>query len=595
MSYFDYPIDTAMLIQKKRRIMKQQSLESSYSMKKRIAILGGSTTNEIADQLEMFLKHFDIDAEIYQTEYGKYWEDAVFGSEELSRFKPDIIYIHTNWRNIQQFPCVSDSPEDVNRKLEAEFSRLETMWRSLKTKFDCPIIQNNFERPDYRLFGNRDIWDRRGRSNYIFSLNRKLYEYAQNTKNFYINDIDYLSSNYGLEEWNDPTSWYMYKYCLNVRAIPYLAKSVSLIIKSLFGKNKKLLALDLDNTLWGGIIGDDGIEKIQIGPESPEGQVYQEFQKYCKLLKQIGVVLAVNSKNDESTAMAGLNHSYCVLRPDDFVAVKANWNPKDSNLRAIADELSLGTDSFVFVDDNPAERDIVTRNIVGIAVPPVDKPESYIRYLDGNGYFEQTVISSEDANKTEMYKAKARAEKEIDSFCNYEEYLDSLQMKAEVCCFHSGNQQRISQLTNKSNQFNLTTMRCTETDIERMAQDDHWITLSSRLVDRLSDNGIVSAVAGEIQEDALHIRLWLMSCRVLKRTLEDALMDTLISKAKEHNLKRVVGYYYPTPKNRKVQDFYGSMGFVMRSSDDNGNTVWETSVADYSKRNKHITVEEMHS
>lgn len=590
MSYFDYPIDAAMLIQKKRKIIKEQKLKT-YSIKIKLAILGGSTTNEVSDQIELFLRNYGIDVEIYQSEYGKYWEDAIFGITELVSFKPDIVFIHTNWRNIQNFPEANDSIKEVERKLSVEYERFHEMWISLENNIGCPIIQNNFERPNYRLLGNRDIWDERGRSNFLFSMNNKFYQFARETNNFYINDIEYLSSNFGLDNWNDSTSWYMYKYCLNVKAIPYLANSVARIIKSIYGKNKKLLALDLDNTLWGGVIGDDGIDKIAIGPEMPTGQIYSDFQLYCKQLKQIGVILAINSKNDRENAILGLNHPYAVLHEEDFVSIKANWNNKDANLIELANEMSLGSDSFVFVDDNPVERDIVSKHVSGCVVPQIDKPENYIRYIDENGYFETTVFSNEDSNKTEMYKAKAAAQKEVAQFRDYDDYLDSLSMKAIFTSFNTNNIQRVSQLTNKSNQFNLTTLRCTESDIEEMSTNNNWITVSAKLIDKFADNGIVSVVAGEIEEKCLHIRLWLMSCRVLKRTLEDALMDYVIEQANNRNLNSIIGYYFPTSKNKMVKEFYKKMGFKKTHEDVDGNSIWKLPVADYTKRNKHIEME----
>lgn len=591
MSYFDYPIDASMLIQKKRKIVKEQSLRS-YSVHIKLAVLGGSTTNEIADQIELFLRNYGIDVDIYQSEYGKYWEDAIFGIDELVAFKPDIVYIHTNWRNIQNFPLFSDTADEILTKLINEFDRFKMMWQSLETKIGCPIIQNNFERPDYRLLGNRDIWDEHGRSNFIYSLNNKLYDYARVTKNFYINDIDYLAANYGIDAWNDQTVWYMYKYCLSIKAIPYLAKSVAQIIKSIYGKNKKLIALDLDNTLWGGVIGDDGVDNIKLGPEMPTGQIFADFQEYCKKLKQIGVVLAINSKNDIENALSGLNHPYSVLHEDDFVAIKANWDSKDSNIIKLANELSLGYDSFVFVDDNPVERDIVSKQINGIAVPEIDKPENYIRYIDNSGYFEVTVFSNEDSKKTEMYKAKAAAQKEISAFDNYEDYLDSLQMKVVVAPFCLKNVQRIAQLTNKSNQFNLTTLRCTETDINRIAEDPNWITFSAKLIDKFTDNGIVSIVAGEINDNNLHLRLWLMSCRVLKRTLEYTLMNEVVNRSRERRLDSIIGYYYPTAKNKMVNDFYGEMGFIKIDEDEAGNSIWKIKLSDYCVKNNHMQVVE---
>ncbi len=591
MDCFHYPLDTEQLLRKKRRIRRELLAQNPNPLHKKIAILGGSTTNEVADQLGLFLLNYGIEAEFYQSEYGQYWQDAMFGTPGLDEFKPDVIYIHTNWRNIEHFPTTADTPAQVDELLENEYTRFETMWQALARKFSCPIIQNNFDRPNYRLMGNRDVWDVRGRTNFISRLNQKFYAYAAAHEDFYINDLDYLASDYGLTAWGDAFFWHMYKYAMCLDAIPSLASSLANIIKSLYGRNKKALVLDLDNTLWGGVVGDDGVDGIAIGPEVPEGQVYAEFQSYCKALKSIGVVLAVDSKNDEENALAGLNHPDGVLRPADFVAIKANWDPKDQNLRAIADELNLGADSFVFADDNPAERAIVAAQVPGVATPVLDGAENYIKTLDHGGYFEVTTLSGEDLKKTELYHANAERRRAQAAFADYGAYLDSMEMTATIRGFEPLYIQRIAQLTNKSNQFNLTTLRCSEDDIRSMAEDPAWLCLYGKLVDKFGDNGVVTVVAGQAEGDTLHLRLWLMSCRVLKRGMEDAMMDAVVADAASRVLKTIRGYYYPTAKNGMVKNFYAEMGFTQVEADADGNTTWELAVDGYTPRHPHMQIE----
>lgn len=583
--YFDYPIDTKMLLRKKKKI-KRELLESGKPfIEKRIAILGGSTTDEIADQLELFLLNYGIKVSIYQSEYGKYLEDALFGNPELDAFKPDIIFIHTNWRNITAFPQITQKKDQISQLLETEYQKFVSIWEAIRKRYACPIIQNNFDRPNYRLFGNKDVSEIHGRTNYITRLNQRLYEYSQNHHDFYINDLDYLASDYGLTAWSDSLYWHMYKYAMCLDAVPYVADSVAKIVKAIYGKNKKALVLDLDNTLWGGIVGDDGVEGIAVGPEVPSGQVYSEFQEYCKAQKDIGIILGVDSKNDEENAIAGLNHPDGALKPSDFVSIKANWNPKDQNLAQMADELTLGVDSFVFVDDNPAEREIVKKQIPGVSVPDVGKVESFIRTIDHSGYFEVVSLSSEDRKKTEMYHAKVEAARAVASFSDYGEYLDSLEMMATIKPFEEMYVSRIAQLTNKSNQFNLTTLRCSEDDIRKVMNSENWITLYGKLEDKFGDNGVVTVVVGEIIDRELHIRLWLMSCRVLKRGMEDAMMDMLIDKAKARGVDTIYGYYYPTAKNGMVKDFYSEMGFTK-----SGDVKSYLSSLDYENKNKHIKV-----
>lgn len=591
MDCFHYPLDTEQLLRKKRRIRRELLAQNPHPLHKKIAILGGSTTNEVADQLGLFLLNYGIEAEFYQSEYGQYWQDAMFGTPELDKFKPDVIYIHTNWRNVEHFPTTADTPAQVEELLDAEYTRFETMWQALADKFSCPVIQNNFDRPNYRLMGNRDVWDVRGRTNFLSRLNQKFYAYAAAHEDFYINDLDYLASDYGLTAWGDAFFWHMYKYAMCLDAIPSLANSLANIIKSLYGRNKKALVLDLDNTLWGGVVGDDGVDGIAVGPEVPEGQVYAEFQSYCKALKSIGVVLAVDSKNDEENALAGLNHPDGVLRPEDFVAIKANWDPKDQNLRAIADELNLGVDSFVFADDNPAERAIVEAQVPGVATPVLDGAENYIKTLDHGGYFEVTTLSGEDLKKTELYHANAERRRAQAAFADYGAYLDSLEMTATIRGFEPLYIQRIAQLTNKSNQFNLTTLRCSEDDIRGMADDPAWLCLYGKLVDKFGDNGVVTVVAGQTEGETLHLRLWLMSCRVLKRGMEDAMMDAVVADAAARGLKTIRGYYYPTAKNGMVKDFYAGMGFTQVEADAEGNTTWELAVDGYTPRHPHMKIE----
>lgn len=591
MDCFHYPLDTETLLRKKRRLRRELLAQNPHPLHKKVAILGGSTTNEVADQLGLFLLQYGIEAEFYQSEYGQYWQDALFGTPELDAFAPDVIYIHTSWRNLTELPATTDSPEQIDAMFQVQYAHFETMWQALEQKFACPVIQNNFDRPNYRLMGNRDIWDVHGRSNFISRLNQKFYAYAASHEHFYINDIDYLSADYGLTAWGDAFYWHMYKYALCLDAIPSLANSVANIIKSLYGRNKKALVLDLDNTLWGGIVGDDGVDGLAIGPEVPEGQVYAEFQSYCKALKSIGVILAVDSKNEEENALAGLNHPDGVLRPDDFVAIKANWDPKDQNLRAIAAELNLGADSFVFADDNPAERAIVAAQVPGVAVPALDGAENYIKTLDHGGYFEVTALSKEDLQKTELYHQNAQRAAAQAAFSDYGAYLDSLEMTATIRGFDTLYIQRIAQLTNKSNQFNLTTLRCSEDDIRALAQDPARLCLCGKLVDKFGDNGIVTVVSGEQRDQTLHLRLWLMSCRVLKRGMEDAMMDTVMAEAAARGITAVRGYYYPTAKNAMVRDFYAAFGFEKVEEDEAGNTVWQLEVAAYRPRCPHMKIQ----
>lgn len=590
MQELNYPFDPSYIIKKRKSIKRELLADGSARIKKKIAVFGGSTTNEIINTLELFLLNAGIEAEFYESEYAQYEQDAVFPSEELICFKSDIVFVHTTNRNIRNLPEVTDSKEIVDEKLKAEFARFENIWNSIRDKFHCPIIQNNFEMPFYRLMGNKDCSDYRGRTNFISRLNQAFYDFAEKTEGFYINDINYLSADYGLKEWSNPSFWNMYKYAMCFEAIPYLAFSVSNIIKSIFGKNKKALALDLDNTLWGGVVGDDGVDGIEIGQENGVSQSYYEFQSYIKQLKSLGIILTVCSKNDHENAIAGLNHPEGVLKPDDFIIIKANWENKDRNIAETAAELNILPEAIVFVDDNPAEREIVKAQLKGVQAPVMDSVENYITTIDRSGFFEVTTFNEDDLKRNEMYKENAMRNAQQASFADYGEYLKSLDMKATIGDFIPVYIARITQLTNKSNQFNLTTKRYTQTEMEEVWHSPNYIRLYGKLIDKFGDNGVVSVVIGEKREDTLHIDLWLMSCRVLKRDMEQAMLDTLVEKCRQNGISKIRGYYYPTKKNGMVRELYGTFGFTKISEDENGNTVWELPIEGYENQNRYIEV-----
>ncbi len=583
-----YPFDPNYILENKRKIKKALLEESGGFIEKKIAILGGYTTSAVKQIMELFLLNNGIKASFYESEYNKFYEDAMFDNEELKAFSPDIIYVCTSNRNITRYPTLAD---DADELLNSEFEKYQGIWKSLKEKYSCPIIQNNFELPYYRLMGNKDASDVHGKVNFITRLNMKFYEYAESSENFYICDINYISADYGLKKWSDPFYFHMYKYALNVNAVPDLAFNVANIIKSIFGKNKKGFVLDLDNTLWGGVIGDDGVEGIKVGPEESEGQVYSEFQRYLKEHKQLGLILNIDSKNDYENAIAGLKHPDSELSEDDFVEIKANWEPKDINFKAIADELTLLPESLVFVDDNPAERHIVTEQLKGVCAPELSSVEHFIEEIDRNGFFEVTTLSKDDLKRNEMYKENIQRAKAEASFTDYKDYLLSLDMKGIIRPFEPLYVERISQLSNKSNQFNLTTHRYTVSDIEKLSEDDEYITLYGKLIDRFGDNGLVSVVIGHVVEDRCDIDLWIMSCRVLKRDLEYAMMDELVKRCKEKGVKRIIGHYYPTAKNNMVKEFYALQGFEKISEDDKGNTDWLFEIDDdYQLKNEVIKV-----
>lgn len=587
-----YPFDSVELIQSRKSLKRKLLADGSARIVKKIAVLGGSTANDIVNMLELFLLDSGIEPVFYLSEYNRFWQDAVFSNAELDEFKPDLVFIHTTTRNLD-FPFdVRLTAGQADECIKSEYNRFQQMWEKLSERFSCPIIQNNFEQPTSRIFGNRDFSDPRGLVRAVNRMNMLFADYAEGAKNFYIHDINWLSAQFGLDRWADPLHWYMYKYALSMEAVPVFAHSLAAIVKSIYGKNKKALVLDLDNTLWGGVVGDDGVNGLEIGQETPTGQAFQEFQTYLGRLKAIGITLTVASKNDEDNAITGLNHPDGVLKPDDFTIIKANWNPKSQSIEEICAELNILTDSVVFLDDNPAEREIVKGMLPTVFAPPMDGVENYIKTLDRAGCFEVTALSDDDLKRNEMYKANIARATTAAKFADYGEYLKSLDMKAVIEPFKPIYYERITQLTNKSNQFNLTTRRYTAAEIEKTAESADFITLYGRLSDKFGDNGIVSVVIGEKHGKALEIRLWLMSCRVLKRDMELAMLDGLVKRARLCGINQLVGYYYKTAKNGMVSGLYGDFGFAQTSLSESGDSVWELDIADYTNKNNYIEVEE---
>lgn len=589
MQELQYPFDGAELLRTRRKLRKQLLADGSVRLEKRIAVLGGSTTTDIVSMLELFLLDCGIAPTFYQSEYGQYWQDAMFPNAQLAAFAPDLIFIHTTTRNLTEFRFDMKQPAaELEAAAEREYSRFERMWTRLAEVYHCPVVQNNFELPDVRLLGSSDCSNPHGKTHYVLELNRRFGDYASSHTGFYLHDILSLSACCGLDAWHNPDHWCLYKYAMAVPLIPAFAHSLSKVIRSLFGRNKKVFALDLDNTLWGGVIGDDGLSGIEIGQEGAQGQAYAAFQQYLKAHQSLGVLLTVCSKNEHDTAMEGLGHPENVLKPDDFRAVYANWEPKSDNIRHIAAELNLLPESFVFADDNPAERAIVRGQIPGIAVPELTEVGAYIRVLDRNGYFEVTDFSADDAARDEMYRANAARAAQVQQFADYRDYLLSLEMVAEIAPFCALYLPRIAQLTNKSNQFNLTTRRFTEPELAALMAEPDSLTLYGRLADKFGDNGIVSLVIGKETDGVLELTLWLMSCRVLKRDMEFAMLDALVEACRKRGIHTLHGVYRPTAKNAMVRELYGTLGFTKASETPDGESHWTLPIDGYTPQNDVI-------
>jgi len=556
-----FPVDPTTIL-RKRNSLKRELLAQPNLTPTRIAILGGSTTTEVKAMLELFLLAQGIGPTFYESGYNRYSEDILFENPELMSFKPDVVYIHTTWQNVSQFPDLMESEGEVEHRVRNEAARFESLWEKIASKLGALIIQNNFDLPRLRPLGNLEAFEPFGRLHFLTRLNAEFASYAGKHPRFLINDIHYLSAQVGLDEWHGHTYWYSFHMAVSPTATVALAQNVAALVKSVYGRSKKCLVLDLDNTLWGGVVGDDGVQNLILGRDHAVGEAFLDFQRYVKDLQRRGILLAVCSKNDIENAREGFSHPDSILKLDDFSAFKANWNPKPENLREIAAELNIGLDSIVFVDDNPAERALVADQLPEVAVPEVGSDVTlYAEILEAEHYFETPRIVQDDLNRSAFYKSNAQREAQQSRFNNYGEFLASLEMTAEIAPFAAVYLERITQLINKTNQFNLTTRRYTGAEVEAIAEDPAYVTLYGRLSDKFGDNGLVSVLIGHIAGDTLEMDLWLMSCRVLNREMELAMFDSLVEQCQTRGIRKIKGVYIPSKKNGMVADHYLKLGF----------------------------------
>jgi FkbH-like protein len=575
----------------KRRGLKRRLSAREHLKPIRLAVLGGSTTNEVVDLLELWLLEAGFLPTIHQSEYGRFHVDAVHDTQALEDFKPDLVYVHTSVLNIEHFAPIKATETELAEYVQVELARFRQIWKSLDQKLGCLVIQNNFEFPPNAILGNLDVSHPGGHTRFVNELNREFALAAAGNGRLLLQDVCSLSARLGLTQWFDLERFYSYKIVTSVEGSYALAVSLAAIIRACYGKTRKVLVLDLDHTIWGGVIGDDGVDKIQIGKETPVAEAYTAFQEYCLSLRNRGILLAVCSKNDETIARSGFEHPDSVLKLEHISCFKANWDPKHENIALIAQELNLGVESFVFVDDNPAERAIVEAQVDGIAVPNVGNDvAAYAGIIEAGRYFEQVSFSKEDLERAALYQENSQRATFESKFADYGEYLDSLDMTAEIDRFKALYINRITQLTNKTNQFNLTTRRYSLAEMEAVLNDPDAIGIYGRLTDRFGDNGLVSIVLGHRDGKILDIDLWLMSCRVLKRDMEFAMLDTLVEYTRKIGVKKLRGHYLPTRKNALVAEHYSKLGFTTDFEAEDGSKVYSLDVSDFRPANTHIKV-----
>jgi len=396
-------------------------------------------------------------------------------------------------------------------------------------------------------------------------------------------DVAGLAETVGLSDWHDPQLWNLAKCPFSDQLIPLYADHVARIVAAIRGKSKKVLILDLDNTVWGGIIGDDGLEGIQIAQGDARGEAHLAVQRFALDLRQRGIVLAVCSKNTDEVARKPFEeHPEMLLKLDHIAVFQANWSDKATNIQAIAEELALGLDSMVFLDDNPAERGLVRKLLPQVAVPELpDEPALYVRTLAAAGYFESVAFASEDLGRAGFYQNNAKRANLQKQVGGVAAYLASLDMTITFQPFDATGRARIVQLINKSNQYNLTTRRYTDPEVAEAETDPAVFTLQVRLADIFGDNGMISVVICRRAEPGVwEIDTWLMSCRVLGRKVEQMVLREILEHAQGAGISKLIGVYRPTDRNKLVVDHYAKLGFTQVDEAESGLTRWELSVAE---------------
>ena len=528
----------------------------------RLAVAGDCATQHIAAALRGYGVYTDFPMQVFDADYDQVRAQLTDPDSELYGFDPAFLLLVFSVERLWADYCACEQREQF---AEQKLAEIELYWNAFHARLPgAKLLQCNYPELDDRVFGNFAL---KVRSSFLYQLrllNLRLCDLAMAHPGVFLIDLCALQSRVGRDQFFNSKIYYVGKLPIHTNCLPLVAKEVLDVIHAVRGEIKKVAVLDLDNTLWGGVIGDDGLAGIQIG-ELGLGHAFTEFQAWLKELKKRGVLLAVCSKNTESTAREPFEkHPEMVLRMEDFSIFVANWEDKAGNIRMIRDTLNLGMDSFVFIDDNPFERELVRSLVPGITVPELpDDPAEYVKYLREQNLFETASYSEADASRTAQYQqevGRVQAQRQAGSF---DDYLQSLDMTAQAKPFDSFHYPRIAQLTQRSNQFNLRTVRYTEDEIRAAAEDPDALTLYFTLKDKFGDYGLISVVIGRKQDDrTLFVDTWLMSCRVLKRGMEEFIINTLVKTAAEQGFTTIRAEYLPTAKNAMVKDIYETLGFT---------------------------------
>jgi FkbH-like protein len=533
----------------------------------RIAILGDSATQLLNQALRGTGVDHGFDLQVWEADFGQIEQQITDSTSELYKFDPVVIIVfHSSHKLLAKYNKTSG-----DRRSSLASDRLQLisdLHATIKGNSDAKIIYYNYPEIDDSVFGN---YANSTDSSFLFQLrklNYELMQFAAAHSDFYIADLASIQNQVGKRAMFYSPLYINTEMVLSVDVLPFVASRTLQLISSLQGKFKKCVVLDLDNTLWGGIIGDDGIENIQLGYLGI-GKAFTEFQYWLKKLKDRGIILAVCSKNTESVALGPFKeHVDMVLKQNDIAIFVANWENKVDNIYSIQSVLNISFESMVFLDDNPFERNMVREAMPGITVPELpEDPADYLEYLYNLNLFETTTFSDSDSERTRHYQVEAERSILQNSYKDENDFLKSLEMVSQVEPFNKFNIPRVAQLSQRSNQFNLRTIRYTESDIEKLDIQTGVFPFTFTLTDKYGDNGLISVIIlKEEDERTLFINTWFMSCRVLKRGMENFTLNTIVKFAKRSGYAMIKGEFIPTTKNEMVKTHYEKLGFNKRDN-----------------------------
>lgn len=527
----------------------------------KIAVLGTASIQHFVMVLRYMMAQEGFFADIYEGEYNGIAMDVFDEKSELYFFDPDIVILYTHYLDVKQFPSLSD--EDIYTLADRTISYYIKVWEALSKIRGVQILQTNFVYPPEHVLGNLETACGFSKTNFYKILNDKLIESAAD--NVIIIDVELLSEYVGKYNWFDYPSYFLTKTGFRIDYLEDIVTVFVSMVKALKGKIKKCIVLDLDNTLWGGVVGEEGYDGIQLDPNNAIGEAYRYFQQYLLELKQRGIILAVCSKNNEENAKEPFEKNPdMILKLDDIACFMSNWKDKASNLKAIAAELNIGVESLVFFDDNPAEREIVRTFLPEVHVVDVpEDPALYAVRLDKEAPFEWLQITKEDLIRNNSYIQNSQRKQLEQNFVNYNDYLKALEMKGSVKEIERAETGRFTQLLNKTNQFNLRTKRYMESDISAMLGECDKKCVAVKLSDKFSEYGIISCIIIEKQKNKCFVESWVMSCRVLKRGVENYAFVKIIEEAQKWRCDEIIGEYISSRKNKMVEKFYDTLGFEL--------------------------------